>query len=297
MSMSAVKKGYFALSIVCITWSTTYLGMKYGTDQIPPFLMTGIRQITAGLLMLICLKYLMAKSISIDFKWKHLVPGLLMIGVCNGLITASVSYLPTGIVGVLTSIVPFWVVLINTNWRRLNIRRDGLKFIGLGIGFAGILLIFNSRDSSASIKSYIAIIFLLCATLAWTIGLILNKRIMLQTKNSLSLTAYQILSGGLVLIPVSLVSESYQNLHFRVQNISAVLYLAIFGSIIGFGAYNYSLKKLKPLIVSLSSFIIPIFSVIWGKLFENERVTYSVGFGILLILLGIFVAHKAEQKL
>lgn len=293
---SPVNRAYYSLALVSLIWGTTYLGMKYGTDGIPPFLMTSIRQTSAAILMLLGLKVLTGRSIAMDYSMKQLLPGILMIAICNGLITASVSYLQTGIVSILVATSPFWVLIMTTNWLRLDFKRERLKFLGVITGLTGTTLVFVSRGASFSDDSLTGVIMVVIAAMSWAGGLILNRQIVLKVEDPVKLTAYQMLTGGLTLVPVTLLMEDYSSLDFTVGNTAAILYLAVFGSIVGFIAYNYSLKILKPLVVSLSAYAIPLVSILLGVFLAGEKITAPMLGAAALILAGIYLVHRAERQ-
>jgi drug/metabolite transporter (DMT)-like permease len=290
------KMGYIALAIVCATWSTTYLAMKYGTNQLPPFLMVSIRQTIAGALMILGLKFFSAKTINIKLGWRDLLPGVLMMGLCNGLITTAVLYMPTGTVSTLVAIIPIWVLLLETNWIRINIKEDSLKIIGTLLGFAGVFLLVYPKGAMVMSTDFTkGVVLLLVGTFSWAIGLLLNRKVVERVHDTFKLTAHQLLAGGLFLLPISLISEDIQAAQFTIYNSSAILYLAIFGSVAGFAAYNYSLKHLKPLLVSTSSYITPVISIILGIFIEGEKISGMMMMAVALILLGTALVNLSKK--
>jgi drug/metabolite transporter (DMT)-like permease len=112
--MATNQKAYWALGVVCLVWGTTYLGMRIGVQTFPPLLFSGIRHTIAGLSLFVFLlltrKY--ARITWQDF-FRQAIPGVLMIGLGNGLIGWSERFISSGLAALIISIMPVYVVAIN----------------------------------------------------------------------------------------------------------------------------------------------------------------------------------------
>ncbi|MFN7119054.1 MAG: EamA family transporter, partial [Saprospiraceae bacterium] len=106
---------YLALAFVCIVWGTTYLALLIGVRHFPPFLFTGLRQFTAGLLLAgFMLLVRQQKLGGWSNIWRQALTGFMMITLGNGLVGWAEMYVPSGIAALIASLSPLWIILINT---------------------------------------------------------------------------------------------------------------------------------------------------------------------------------------
>src|SRR5690606_7376267 len=143
-----LMNAYLALAVVCIVWGTTYFAMRIGVETFPAFLFSGIRQVTAGLLMVLIL-WLLGQKITISRRdiTRQFVAGTLMIALGNGVVGWAERYIPSGLAALIVSVMPVYVVLIGylsgADRKAVNTH----LVIGLLLGCTGVALIF--RDNLA----------------------------------------------------------------------------------------------------------------------------------------------------
>jgi drug/metabolite transporter (DMT)-like permease len=286
-------KGYIAFVIVCVTWSTTYLGMKYGTVGLPPFFMASIRQTIAGVALLGMLAISSREPFPVSPSAQIIWPGILMTGIANALITTSVSYLPTGVASILVAFIPIWIFLLEFNWNKVDL----LKLLGTLLAVSGVgVLAFSQGLHSVTVSDIKGIGINLTATFCWAIGLLMNRKVMAAYPYSLHISSYQILAAGISLIPIALLFERSEPIKFTFSNVGAILYLALFGSIVGFVCYNYALKALTPLKVATSAYVIPILSIGLGAWLEGEIISLAILSAMALILAGTFIINLRAKS-
>ncbi len=194
-------KAYLALGIICIVWGTTYLALGIGVKTIPPFIFSGLRQVTAGGVLLMVM-YFMGKARNITRKdWMiQAVPGLLMIAMGNGLIGWAEMYIPTGLAALIVAILPVYVVILNYLLSREKKIPNRDVIIGLILGCLGIFLIFRDNLKDLFNPEYLSgmlLCFLSC--LAWAFGtLFIKKR--KPSHHPLVNASMQMFTGGLWLL-------------------------------------------------------------------------------------------------
>ncbi|MGB4972813.1 MAG: EamA family transporter, partial [Cyclobacteriaceae bacterium] len=255
---------YLALAVVCIAWGTTYLALRIGVLEFPPFLFSALRQIIAGILligglMLFGKVKLPEKSVLIN----QAIGGFFMITLGNGLVGWAEVHVPSGVAAIICSMVPIWVILIN-----LVIAKDEKPtfpiVMGLAIGLSGIILIFGENLAGFAVSGYIwGVIFIIVANLGWAAGSIWMKR-KNQESNPFLNAGLQMLFGGLLLLPISLAFDDLQTIQWSGNVIYSLLYLILVGSIAAYGCYSYAIKKLPVTIVTLYAYINPIVAVLLG---------------------------------
>ena len=111
------RRAYVAWIVVCVVWSTTYLGIRIAIETIPPLVMSALRWIPAGGLILAALK---ARSERLPplAAWGSLaVLGFLLIGVANGALAWAELTIPSGLAAVLVTTTPFWIVGVDALMR------------------------------------------------------------------------------------------------------------------------------------------------------------------------------------
>ena len=264
--------------------------MQFGIAQIPSFFMVCIRQTTAGVILLCYIKFYQTKSIKFTYTINDLLPGILMVGLGNGCITASVRYLPTSAVSILAALIPIWVFILSLKLNKFSFKRDLIRLAGVSLGFFGVYVMSRTNDINISPNKYLGGVFIaILGTLLWAAGLVLNRKIVAVKQDYVLLTSYQLLAGGLTLLPIGMILEDYSKIQFHLQSIFAISYLVIFCSVIGFVAYNNALRALDTITVSLANFIIPLLSTLIGILFANEAFTWSIGLAGILITSGCVV--------
>ena len=291
-------RAYIALTLVCVLWGTTYFAIKIGIDHFPPFAFMGIRHTVAGILLAV---FLLVFRVGKDsFTWKNirqqLIPGLLMIGLGNGLLGWVEKYVPTGLIAILFALVPIYVVVYNLASGKREVPNKAV-IAGIFTGLAGVLLIFRDSLSQMTDRSYasgLAVAF--CCTLFWAAGSIISKNNRSATGPFFN-TAIQLLSGGIFLLAVSLVTESRtQQPTLTSEVIWAMAYLIVFGSLIGFMAYVYAVEHLPLEQVTIHTYVNPLVAILLGWAFLGETVTGNILLATLLILWSVYMVNRALRK-
>lgn len=286
---------YLALGAVCIIWGTTYLALRVGVTQFPPFLFSGIRFLFAGPILL-ALLYVFRRPEMPSRKViaQQAVSGLLLCTFGVGIVGWSEMFVSSGLAAIICSVMPIWVMLIN-----FAISSDDQPafpvVLGLVIGLAGIVLIFGEHVTDFSDPNYTLGIFTtFLGNICWAFGTVWVKR-KTQATDPFLAAGLQMLFGGLFLLPMSLIFDDYSTITTSGDMVFALVYLILFGSVAAYASYSYAIKKLPMTIVSLYAYINPIVAVILGALLLSERLNLRIGIGILITLAGIYVVNRGYQ--
>ncbi len=286
---------YVALAAVCIIWGTTYLALRIAVLHFPPFLFTALRQTCAGLLLLAFMLGFAKASLPSrqQIAWQA-IGGFFMITLGNGLVAWAEVHIPSGVAAVICSLVPVMVIVMNV----LIHREDRPNFpivAGVVLGLIGIVVIFSEHLEAFSETRYIlGIIFTFTAALAWAGASIwIKKR---QTEANLFINAgLQMFFGGLFLFPLSVGFDDLSHITWTGEVAAALLYLVVFGSLVGYAAYAYALRKLPMTIVSLYAYINPLVAVVLGWLVLEEALNIKIGFAMALTITGIYIVNRGYQ--
>ncbi|TCC91987.1 permease [Pedobacter frigiditerrae] len=287
-----------ALLAVAIVWGTTYLGIRVAVHTIPPWFVTAMRQTIASLILLVfLLKQNQLKWIGWPALRRQILLSSLMIIIANGLTTVAEQSIPSGLTSLLNALNP---IVVFIGCVIIGLQKLTLKgVVGVVIGFLGVAFIFRDGLSDLLDPNYkTGIIFLAIAIMGWAIGTIYTKKYTQQTSNIFLDLFYQFVFSAVVqLIFAFIFSEKIEPSTWSLESLLAVVYLGVFGSIIGYFCYNYSLKKVSATKVSILSYFNTIIAIFLGWLILDEVITYDLLIATALIILGVFITnYKGKRK-
>ena len=249
-------KLYLALFCVAFFWGTTFLGIRIGVETIPPFILAGIRNLISGTIIF-C--YLLSQNklerVNPRQFIRAFVLAILMIVLANGLTTYSEKFLTSGLASLISTLTPFCVLILNLI---LGTEKISVKTVaGILLGMFGISLIYQSSLNDLLIPEYRQGVYaLLLAILAWAIGTISMKK---GSGNSLSMlmnVCVQMLIAGVVLTSIQFyTTPNISAENWSTNSVIAMIYLAIFGSVVGYVAFSYLLTQLPSTKVTVLSYV------------------------------------------
>lgn len=292
--MTTKTKAYLAWLAICIIWGTTYLVIRIGVQEMPPFLFSGFRWLIAGPTFLIILKL---KGVKLPSK-KDLLPiafvGISLIGLGNGLVTFSEQWLPSGLTALLITTVPMLIVLIETLiLKKVDFNKSIL--IGVLIGFGGILLIFGNNLALLFETEYLfGIIAIGGGVTAWAIGTVYSKHRKVDV-HPLANAATQMLIGGTFQIVVGLLTGEAERFTFTQTGVLAFVYLAIFGSFIAYGSYIYAIEHLPISFVTTYAYVNPVIALFAGWLILDEILSFEIILAAIIILFGVWMINRGNK--
>lgn len=277
-----------ALLAVYLIWGSTYLGIRFGLEGFPPLLMAGLRFLAAGLAFYAVLRW-RGYAAPTRAQWKNLaVMGVLMMLMGNGLVCVAQQEVSSGLAAIAVASLPLWAGLFG--WLRGRQPSRG-EWLGLSIGFAGVLWLNAGSDLSASPRGAIA---LLLAPAAWAWGSIWSRDRDLPT--AFMSTAGQMLAGGALLVALGWALGERIVEWPAPRPLLAVGYLAVFGSIVAFSAYVWLLDHVRPALATSYAYVNPPVAVLLGALLAGERFgVHAIG-AMAVILLGVAIVMLSRQK-
>lgn len=291
-----------AFAAVYIFWGSTYLAIKYAIETLPPFLMAGSRFVFAGSILLVWARFTAdyEKPKAAHWKTSFIVGTLLLLGGNGGVVFAE-HHLSSSLAALLVATEPFWIVLLSWLW--LKGARPNLKAVlGIAFGFFGVWLLISGQattteSTNLSSMQLFGTIAVIAAAFSWATGSIYGLRAPVP-KSSLQTAGMQMFSGGLVLLLVSLIAGEWTT--FSIRDVSAnswfgLVYLIIFGSLVGFTAYSWLLKNAQPAMVATYAYVNPIIAVFLGWLIAGESFTGQMLFGAGVIV-GSVVLITSHDK-
>ena len=288
-----------AFATIYVVWGTTYLAMRVAVETIPPFMMAGVRFLLAGSVTFLFLKFRGVATPGFD-QWKQgAIVGLFLMVGGNGLVSWAEQEIPSGIAALVVASMPIWMCIFD--WLIFKgSRPGGFTAIGLVLGFVGMGILFAPSFSSGAASSLdlFSLFVLVFAPVFWSLGSLYSRAANLPSNVFMS-AAIQSMSGGLVLLLTSIVMGEWWKLDLdqvSVNSILAMLYLAIFGSIIALSTYVWLLKQVSPSRVSTYTYVNPIIAVLLGWLILDETITGQTIFAICVIVGSVVMVVVSRSK-
>ena len=276
-----------ALATLYLIWGSTYLAIRFGLEGgFPPFLMGGIRFLIAGGLMYAFLRW-RGNPAPTRAQWGNAaVMSLFLLVLGNGMVNFAEKTVSSGMAAVAVASAPLWMGVFAA---MRGDRPSRIEWVGIGIGFIGVLWLNAGSSLTATPAGMIA---LLVAAVAWPFGSIWSRGRDLPPPFMSS--AAQMLCGGVLMcVRAAVVGERFDSMP-TTQGIAAVLYLVVFGSIVGFSAYIWLLHHVRPVLAGSYAYVNPAIAVMLGAWLAQERFGAHELLAMGVILLGVLAISLAK---
>ncbi|HEY8551038.1 MAG TPA: EamA family transporter [Vicinamibacterales bacterium] len=283
--MSGVsRKALAAYLITCTVWGSTYLAIRIGVHDLPPFLFAGVRFLVAGLLLG---AFVLWRGLDLPANRREAVfvsaCGLLFFTVGNGLVVWAEQFVPSGVASVYVVTVTIWTAVLDALLPGGTNRITARIAVGLGVGFLGSLLLVGATPAELLAADLRGPLALTCAAIGWSFGTVFMKR-RRPAASPFTSAALQMLAGGAGLTILGLGLGELPRWQLTPSSAGALVYLITFGSIVGFGAYAYALRHMKPAALGTYAYVNPVVAVILGWLLASEPVTLRMVVAMVLML-------------
>lgn len=289
-----------AFAAVYIIWGSTYLAIKFAIDTIPSFLMAGVRFLVAGGILYTAGRLSPGYEKPKAIHWRtSFIVGTLLLAVGNGGVVVAEHYISSSLAALLVATTPFWMVLIG--WFFMGNGRPNYKVaLGLLIGFIGVALLISGRSGvaeTAGNSQLFGIFLIIFATLGWAIGSLYGTKAP-AAKGTLLAAGMQMLSGGLILMVMSLVSGEWSTFNYNAVSSTswlALIYLIFVGALVAYTAYSWLLKNASPSTLSTYAYVNPAVAVFLGWAIAGESLTAQMLVGAAIIV-GSVVLITSNKK-
>ena len=288
-----------ALMAVYLFWGGTYLAMKVAIHTIPPFLMGGLRFFTAGALVFLWQWRKGAALPSPNHWWNAAKIGFVLLVFSQGGLAWSEQFVPTGIAAIIFATVPLWMVLIGWFINKSQ-RPPAAVLVGLLLGFSGILLLVKNTVTNLGNNplEWLGYCVVTLAAIAWAWGS-LSSRSTTTPGSPFLAAAMQNLTGGICYLLISLLSGEWGLLSsgsFSTESVLSLVYLIVFGSLIGFGSYIWLLKNSDPTLVSTYAYVNPVVALFLGWTLGGETLALSDIAATAIILCSVIIITRKQAQ-
>ncbi|MBN8588216.1 MAG: EamA family transporter [Rhodothermia bacterium] len=278
-----ILAAFFAIYFI---WGSTFLAVHVAVMEIPPFVLSGSRYFLSGLLLLL---WAFAKGLprpTTRQVWNAAIVGTLLLAGGNGLLSWSMQRVPSGMASLVVTTGPMWLVLIQWYWKRTG-RPTVQTWAGLAIGMVGMVVLIGP-DSLYHMPQVrpIDIVVMLVASLFWNFGAVYSTDANMPS-NPFMMTGIEMLVGGIAQYVIALFTGDW--LRFTPTSVSVgawgwLVYLVVFGSVIGFTSYAWLIRNVNPVKVATHTFVNPIVAVCLGWLVAGEPFTiYMLVSAVLMV--------------
>jgi drug/metabolite transporter (DMT)-like permease len=286
-----------AFGLVYVFWGSTYLGIGIAVEQISPAFMCAARFLVAGTVML---AYCAASGRRIRFSARQLfhfaAVGILLLMGGNLTLSYAELIVPTGLAALLVAVSPLWfLVLDSLLLGDHHIARRGK--IGLVIGIVGVVvLIWPDLQHSNAIghRELAWSLALQFGSLSWALGSVLSKKWQTAAADPFSAIAWQVFFAGIANLIFALLFERHASVTWTLRGVSAILYLVVCGSWIGYTAYIWLLQHVPTSKVSTYAYVNPVVAVFLGWLVLHERIDRYIVMGSAVIIASVVLVTSAK---
>jgi putative membrane protein PagO len=281
--------------IVCLSWGTTWLGIKIAVQSVPPLTSAGLR-------------FLIAFPLFLCFAWVRCEPILFPRASRGFFVFVTLSYfsvpyyllnygelhVSSGLTALLFSCMPVFILIFSALFLRERIYVS--QVVGIAIGFTSLYMIISSQGLHLDQAEFLGVLAILGAAILHALCYVITK----QKGGAISVITYNTLPigiAGLMLLVAGLWFETPTFETITLRSWSALLYLGLVASVGGFIVYFMLLKRLSPIILSFVFIIFPVFAVIIGAWYEGAPISRDLMLYSAVLLGGFAITKLPIEKL
>jgi drug/metabolite transporter (DMT)-like permease len=284
-------KTLLAFAIIYFVWGSTFLAIRIGVREVPPFLLAAMRFLIAGIVLYIWMLAQGERSPTAR-QWRSASLLAILIFILDyGLLFWAEQRVPSGVAAVMLASIPVFmaiseIILLRT--QRLTIRLA----LALLIGIAGVaVLVSRTLNLGGPPIDTMGAAALIIAAISWSVASALSRKLPLPASKVMSSGA-QMLAGGIFLTITAAALGEVRNFHPATVSRQAwlsLLYLIVAGSIIGFTAYVWLLHHESPTKVGTYAYVNPVVAVLLGYFLGGESLGLRIVLGTLFVLISVIV--------
>ncbi len=280
-----------AFAIIYFVWGSTFLAIRVGVREVPPFLLAGMRFLVAGIVLYLWMRARGTPSPSTREWGAALLLALLIFVFDYGLLFWAERRVPSGIAAVMMATIPAFMALAEILFlrtQRLTLRMG----MALLLGMAGVaVLVGHSTSLGEAPLDTTGACALIFAAISWSVAASLSRKLSLPAAKAMSSGA-QMLAGGVLLTVTAALLGEFRGFHPQAVSRGAWLalaYLIVAGSIVGFTAYVWLIHHESPTRVGTYAYVNPVVAVLVGYFFGGEAIGPRTIGGTLLVLVSVVV--------
>ena len=291
-------KVLLAFAIIYFVWGSTFLAIRVGVREVPPFLLAGMRFLVAGIVLYGWMRARGTPSPTAR-EWGSATFLALLIFVFDyGLLFWAERRVPSGIAAVMLATIPVFMTLgeiVFLRTQRLTVRLA----LALLVGMAGVgVLVGHSVGMGEAAVDTVGACALIFAAISWSTAATLSRKLALPAAKAMSSGAQMFAGGVLLMIAAALLGE-FRGFHVQAVSRGAWLalgYLIVAGSIAGFTAYVWLIHHESPTKVGTYAYVNPVVAVLVGYFLGGEALGARTVVGTLLVLVSVVVITTTPKR-
>ena len=287
-----------AFAMIYFVWGSTFLAIRVGVAEVPPFLLAAMRFLAAGLVLYLWMLAHGERSPRLREWMSVLLIALLIFVFDYGLLFWAEQRVPSGVAAVMMATIPVFMALSEIILLRTQ-RLTARLAIALLVGIAGVsVLVSNSLNFGGAPIDRSGAIALIIAAISWSIAAALSRKLPLPSSKVMSSGA-QMFAGGVLLTLAAAALGEFHNFHpLAVSRAAwlALLYLVVAGSIVAFTAYVWLLHHESPTKVGTYAYVNPVVAVLVGYFLGGETLGPRTVLGTLFVLVSVLVITTTPAK-
>jgi drug/metabolite transporter (DMT)-like permease len=282
---------------VYLFWGSTYLAIAIAVRHFPATVMGALRFSIAAILMLgWCVATGKKISVSRGDGLRLLLVGVLLLTGGNVVLAWTEQYINSGLAAMIVAVVPIWVALIEMLIGGDRLNRLGWTGLLLGIGGLFALLWPDMVNGTAVGKRDLAVcLVLVLGSLSWALGSVLSRRFTLGI-GPFAATGWEMLFSAVVNALLAFVFRDFRHADWARAGWLAILYLVVFGSLVGFTAYIWLLEHVPTPKVATYAYVNPVIAVFLGWLFRAERIDHYMIIGMVVIIAAVVLVNTSKLR-
>jgi len=290
-----------AFAAIYLIWGSTYLGIRFAIETIPPFLMGGVRFMVAGAGLYLFMRARGApRPTLIQWRSAAVIGAFLILGGNGGVVWAE-QFVPSGMAALLVAILPFWIVVVELIGPD-HVRPSLGVVIGLIAGIAGIVVLVGpsaiTSPAGSSNKILTGALVLMGSSLSWALGTIYSRTAPLP-KSAFVATGMEMFSGGALLFLLAVITREpmqFDLAQVSARSIAGFAYLTTIGSLVGFTAFIWLLQHQPPSRVSTYAYVNPVVAVFLGWAIAGEPLTLRTVIAAAIIIGAVALITTARSS-
>ena len=276
-----------ALLAVYIIWGSTYFAIKLALPDYPPFLLTGIRLVIAGGVMLAFVSYKQYPMPS-KSQWRPLVVlAAVMTVFASALVNVAEQTVSSGVVAIGVAAMPLWAGFFAA---MRGYHPSKIEWSGLLLGFLGVLWLNVGSELRISTTGLLCV---LAAPMAWAWGSMWSKD--QDLPDPMVSSAWQMLIGSVISLAIGFALGERINHVPSMQGTLAMLYLTVFGSIVAYSAFVWLVKHVRPALATSYAYVNPPIALLLGVTILHEPLNSHTLVAMVLILISIGIVTLGKR--
>ncbi len=291
-------KTLLAFAIIYFVWGSTFLAIRVGVREVPPFLLAGMRFLIAGI-VLFGWTIARRERLPTARQWAAIsLLALMIFGLDYGLLFWAEQRVPSGLAAVMLAMIPAFMALSEIVFLKTQ-KLTGRLGLALLIGLGGVaVLVSRSVDLGGAPIDRLGAAALIFASINWSIASAFSRKLPLPASKVMS-SGTQMLVGGVFLFLASAALGEFRNFHPSAVSRGvwlSLLYLIVAGSIVGFTAYVWLLHHESPTKVGTYAYVNPLVAVLVGYFLGGEALGLRTILGTLFVLISVVVITTTPTK-